>query len=118
MHHHQRLLAASHFEHLEQLFVAQHQVVISHEDFEGSVAVLNERRQFLTENDRSRVGYDEMERCIDVALPLGEFSVFLDTGPQRRTLDLQGKRQNRRIAASRCSACGRSKVVGHHDIGP
>ncbi len=61
MHHHQRLLAAGHFEHLEQLLVAQNQVVIGHEDLEGRVAVLDERRQFLTENDRRRVGYDEMK---------------------------------------------------------
>src|SRR4051812_29164934 len=61
MHHHQCLLTASHFENLEQLLVAQNQVVIGHEDLEGRVAVLDERWQFLTENDCSRVGYNEVK---------------------------------------------------------
>ena len=61
MHHHQCLLAARHLENLEQLLVAQNQIVIGHEDLEGRVAVLDERWQFLAEHDRSRVGYDEMK---------------------------------------------------------
>ena len=79
MHHHQRLLAAGHLENLEQLLVAQNEVVISHEHLEGRVAVLDERRQLLTENDRRRVGYDQMKRCVDVALALGELPVCLGT---------------------------------------
>ena len=80
MHHHERLLAPGHFENLEQLFVAQNQIVVGHEDLEGGVAVLDQRRQFLTENDRRRVGNDEMKRRVDVEFAFGEFSVRLDAG--------------------------------------
>ena len=83
MHHHKCLLAASHFENFEQLPIAQNQVVIGHEHLEGRVAVLDERGQFLTENDRRRIRYNEMKRRVDVAFTLGEFPILLDAGAQR-----------------------------------
>src|SRR5882757_4395692 len=83
MHHHECLLAAGNLENLEQLLVTQNQIVIGHEDFEGSIAVLDERWQLLAENNRRRVGYNEVKRCVDVAFAFGEFPVLLDAGAQR-----------------------------------
>ena len=99
VHHHQRLLAAGHLEHFEQLLVVQHDVVIGHEYLEGGVAVLDQRRQFLTEHDRRWIGNDQMKRGIDVAFAFGEFFLFLDAAAQRRTFDLQRERQHHGVAA-------------------
>ena len=83
MDHDERLLATRYLEHFEQLLVAENEVVIGHEHFERGVAVLDQRRQFLPEHDRGRIGDDQMKGGVDVAFAFGKFSVFLDASPER-----------------------------------
>ena len=74
MNHHQRLLAPSDLEDLEELVVAEDEIVIRHEDFERGVAVLDQRRQFLAEHKPGGVGDDQMEGGVDIALALRRFT--------------------------------------------
>src|SRR4051794_35043496 len=117
MDHHQRLLAARDLEDFEQLLVTEHEVVIGHEHLERGVAVLDQRRQLLPEHDRGRIGNDEMERRVDIALAFGELAVVLDAGPQRRALLLKRKREDHGVAAGGCRTGRRGEVVGHHHVG-
>ena len=55
MDHDQRLLAARHFKHVQQLGIVEHEVVIGHEDLERGIAVLDQSGEFLPEHDRRRI---------------------------------------------------------------
>ena len=117
MDHHQRLLASRDLEDLQQLPVAENKIVIGHEHLEGGVAVLDQRRQFLAEHDRRRIGDDQMKGGVDVAFAFGQFAILLDTGPQRRAFLLQRKGKDHGVAAGRGRAGGGSEIVGHHHVG-
>ena len=117
MDHDQRLLAPRHFEDLQQLAVAENEVVIGHEHLEGGVAILDQRRQLLTEHDRRRIGDDQVKGGVDVAFAVGQLAVLLDTGTQRRAFLLQRKGKDHGVAAGRGRAGGGSEIVGHHHVG-
>ena len=117
MDHHEGAFAPREIEHVEELTVGQDHVIIGHEDLERGVAVLDEGRQFLTQHGRCRIRDDEMERRIDMALPLGERPVGLDLGPQALALLLHREGHHAGVAAGRSRPGGRVEIVRHHDAG-
>ena len=98
MDHHQRLLAARAFEHLQQLPVVQHHVVIGHEDLERGVAVPTSAGSSCPSTDGRRIGDDQMKGR-------SRYSI--------RRPPACGSPRRRRAATCRviCSAKGRTVVL-------
>ena len=115
MDHHQRLVLLGDRQHFEDLAVCELQVVIGHEDLERRESVVDQRRQFLAQHLRRRVGDDEMEGNVDMAVALRLLAVGLDAIAQAATLLLQAERHDERVAADGSRARSAVEVVGHDD---
>ena len=111
--HRHRAVLACHIQHVENLAVVELHVVIGHIDLERGVALTNQARQFLSQHLGRRVADDQMERVVDVRLPLGAAMVVGHGGAQRLTLVLCGKRNHRSGAAASCRARAALKTIGH-----
>ena len=103
-------------EHVEDLAVAQFQRIVGHVDLERGVAVADQRRQFLAENLRRRIGDDEVERIVDDGHARGAAVVVLNRGAQALALLLRGERHHRRGAAARRRARAGEEVIGHDGV--
>ena len=84
MHHHERAGLARDAHHVEHLEVGERQAVIGHEHLERGVAVLDQRRQLLAEHGVGRVRDDQVERDIDVAMPV-RLGVIVPSPPRAAT---------------------------------
>ena len=118
MDHDERALLARDAEHLEQLPVGQNQIVIGHEHLERRVARAHQRRQLLAQHRRRRIGDDEVEAVVDVALALRLLVIVLDALAQRLAARLKGERQHGGVAAGRGAAGAALEAIGHHDPRP
>ena len=97
--------------------VGQRQALVGHEHLERGVAVVDQRRQLLAEHALGRVGDDEMERDVDVAMAVGLGVIVLHHLAQDLPLLLHGERQHHGVAAERRRARAGVEIVGHDDAG-
>jgi hypothetical protein len=70
MDHNEGALAPGHVEDLQHLAVVQLEVIIGHEDLERGIAVLDQRRQVLTQRLLVRVRHDQVEAVVYQAFAL------------------------------------------------
>ena len=117
VHHDERAGLARHAHDVEHFQVGQRQPLVGHEHLERGVAVVDQRRQLLAEHALGRVGDDEMERDVDVAMAVGLGVIMLHHLAQAFALLLHGERQHHGVAAERGGAGAGGEVVGHDDAG-
>ena len=113
--HDERALFARDREHLEQLPVGQHHIVVGHEHLERGIARTHQSRQLLAQHRRSGIGDDEVEAVIDVALALRLLVIGLDARAQRLAARLKGEGEHGGVAARCRAARAGLEPVGHHD---
>jgi hypothetical protein len=96
----------------------QGHALVGHEDLEGRVAILDEGRQLLAKHLLRGIGDDEVERDIDVALPVRLGVIGLERFAQGLALLLHAEREDGGVAAERGRARPALETVGHQDAGP
>ena len=116
--HDQRAGLAGNRHHLEDLAIAERQILIGHEHLERGVAVLDQGRELLAENLLGRVRYDQVETDVDVAIAIGLGVIVPYRLTQAVSAFLQTERQHRGVATEGGGAGAAFEIVGHDDAGP
>ncbi len=113
--HDQRALAPRQRQDFEHLAVVEPHRVVGHVDLERGVAVLDQRRQLLSEHLLVGVGDDQVKGVVDDRLGQRRRAVLLDHLAQRLAAMLRGERDHRRRAAERRGDGGAVEIVGADD---
>src|SRR6516164_1852521 len=117
MDHDERAFSARHRQDVEHLPVVECQQVIGHVDLERSVAVADQRWQFLTHDLLGRIRDDQVEGIVDNRLRKGGLMILRDDLAQRLAAVLRGERDHRGGPAKRRRHCRTVEIVCADDPG-
>ena len=117
VHHDQRAGLARHAHDVEHFEVGERQPFVGHEHLERGVAVVDQSRQLLAEHAFGRIGNDQVERDVDVAMAVGLGMIGRYHLAEALAFLLHGERQHHGVAAERGRAATGGKIVGHDHAG-